>query len=304
MLGSARINERFALRPVERTVRPPHGPPMKLVDIKQTLRGGAIQPSQRLGQNFLHDAHYLRRIAELAEVSNGDRVLEIGPGTGALTGVLLGLGANVRAIEKDRRLAEHLGRTYSHHPQFGLIQGDGLHHLRESNEDWREWKLVSNLPYSVASPILVEMAAKPSPPKLMVVTVQLEVANRIRAQAGGREFGLLSLLVQSRFKPGASIRIPPGCFYPVPQVESACLRLERRAHPLLEPNEWEVFGRITRRGFSQRRKMLINLLKQDWPAKVIHAAFLHLGLPSQVRAEAVSLEQFAELARILSKVEG
>ena len=279
-----------------------HTRPMKLVDLKEVLRAGAIEPSHRLGQNFLHDAHYLTRIAALGEVSRGDRVLEIGPGTGALTTVMLDLGAQVLAIEKDRRLAAYLRSHYAGQPLLELIADDALEYLRESSTDWSQWKVVANLPYSVASPILVELASKPFPPALVAVTIQLEVANRIRARSGGHEFGLLSLLIQARFEVGECLKIPAGCFFPVPEVESACLVLIRRASPLLTASELDMFRRIARRGFSQRRKMMGKLLKQEWPAEAVDNALLGVGLTAQVRAEAVTLEQFAELARILNKV--
>lgn len=273
---------------------------MNLVEIKETLRAHRVGPSQKLGQNFLHNSHYLNRIAGLADIVSGDRILEIGPGTGALTDVLLAQGGFVRAIEKDRRLVEHLSARYHGNNSLELISGDGLDYLQESSLDFSEWKMVSNLPYSVASPILVELAAKIAPPKQVVATVQLEVADRIRADAGRRDFGLLSLLIQSRFVIGECLRIPSGCFFPVPEVESACISLVRRTVQFLEPLEMEVFRQIARRGFSQRRKMMINLLKQDWPEKALNDGFAQLGLSPRVRAEAVTLEQFGALARMFS----
>ena len=166
--------------------------------------------------------------------------------------------------------------------------------------DWSDWKLVANLPYSVASPILVELAAGPRAPKMIVATLQLEVAKRLMAQADDDDYGVLTLLVQIDFEPRGSFKIPPECFFPSPDVDSACVCLVRRATPLLPENLRPAFVKIVKRGFSQRRKMMLKLLKQDWPVDKLTAAFVELKISPQERAEKLSLEQFVELTKFLA----
>ena len=139
-----------------------------------------------------------------------------------------------------------------------------------------------------------------SAPKKIVVTLQLEVAKRLMAKAGGEDYGVLTLLVQLDFEPRGWFKIPPGCFFPEPDVDSACVCLVRRAAPLLTEAQRELFYRLVKKSFSQRRKMMLKLLKQEWPKEQLEAAFVKLGISPQERAEKLSLEQFVALTEILS----
>jgi 16S rRNA (adenine1518-N6/adenine1519-N6)-dimethyltransferase len=176
-----------------------------------------------------------------------------------------------------------------------LLHADALDFLKDQPRDWRQWKLVANLPYSVASPILVELAAGIRAPQKMVVTLQFEVASRLMAKTDDDDYGVLTLLVQLDFMPRGFFKIPPGCFFPSPEVDSACVILERRENPLLPENLRPVFYKIIKRAFSQRRKMMLKLLKQDWPAERLTAVFAALNISPQERAEKLSLEQFVGL---------
>jgi 16S rRNA (adenine1518-N6/adenine1519-N6)-dimethyltransferase len=176
-----------------------------------------------------------------------------------------------------------------------LIHDDALAYIKREARDWSDWKLVANLPYSVASPILVELAAGPRAPKMIVATLQLEVAKRLMALADDEDYGVLTLLVQIDFEPRGWFKIPPECFFPSPDVDSACVCLVRRATPLLPENLRPAFVKIVKRGFSQRRKMMLKLLKQDWPVDKLTAAFAELKISPQERAEKLSLEQFVAL---------
>ena len=202
---------------------------MKLTEMKQLLATRGIRLTKSLGQNFLHDANQLRRIVAAADLKKTDRVLEIGPGLGPLTELLV----------------QEAGRG----------------------------------------------------PQRMVATLQIEVARRLMAKFDTSDYGVLTLLVQADYEPREWFKIPAGCFFPEPDVESACVCLERRPRPLLQPEERHTFVRIVKRSFSQRRKMMLKLLKQDWPAPRLAAEFERLNLSPQIRAEAVSLEQFAQLAQ-------
>jgi len=268
---------------------------MRLSEMRQILAGRGIKLTKSLGQNFLHDANQLRRIVELAEVSKSDRVLEIGPGLGPLTELLIARAQEVLAIEKDKRLCEILRERF---PDLRLLDEDALDYLRRDNTDWHDWKLVSNLPYSIASPIIVELAERL--PRLMVVTLQLEVVRRLAASAGNSDYGVLTLLVQLHFEPREHFKIPGSCFFPPPDVDSSCIKLVRREAPLLAKKAEPVFRKLVKRGFSQRRKMMLKLLKQDWPGEALHAAFARVGLAENIRAEQVDLPTFVKLAQMLA----
>lgn len=335
---------------------------MKLSEMRELLTREDIQLTKSLGQNFLHDGNQLRRIVEAAALSPSDKVLEIGPGLGPLTDLLLKNAGEVLAIEKDGRLVEVLSQRFGvtaenpgsrrreeadstdgikspgnrttenatqlppfpggegerkhtstqsppnsattkletgETPVLRLLHDDALEFLKRQPHDWRDWKLVANLPYSVASPILVELAQGERSPQRIVATLQLEVARRLMAQADDDDYGLLTLLVQLDFEPRDWFKIPAGCFFPQPDVDSACVILERRAQPLLPQERRRDFHRVVKRAFSQRRKMMLKLLKADWPEAALAQAFAAAGLSLQTRAEKLSVQQFAALTSLL-----
>ena len=275
---------------------------MKLSEIKQILSERQWKLTKSLGQNFLHDQNQLRRIVAAAELTPADQVLEIGPGLGPLTEMLLEKAGKVLAIETDARLAGFLRERFAQ-PQLELLHGDALEYLRRQPRDWTDWKLVANLPYSAASPILVELAQSPGPPERLVATLQSEVAQRLTAQAGDEEYGVLTLLVQADYEPRGGFKIPAECFFPVPEVDSRCVVLQRRARPLPAVRERAAYVKIVKRAFSQRRKMMLKLLREDWAADKLAGAFAELKISPQERAENLAPEQFAALAGILMKEE-
>ena len=252
---------------------------MKLSELRALLLREDIQLTKSLGQNFLHDANQLRRIIEAARLTKQDKVLEVGPGLGALTEYLLEAAGAVVAIEKDARLAKVLLSRFeaekidslagvdkapgpvstAGRPRLQLLCADALQCLKRQPRDWSGWKLVANLPYSVASPILAELACGARAPEKMVATLQLEVAKRLVAEPGNRDYGVLTLLVQLDFAPHGWFKIPPGCFFPEPDVDSACVNLWRRPQPIIAEPQREVFKTIVKQAFSQRRKMMFKL---------------------------------------------
>ncbi|HEY1490141.1 MAG TPA: 16S rRNA (adenine(1518)-N(6)/adenine(1519)-N(6))-dimethyltransferase RsmA, partial [Verrucomicrobiae bacterium] len=292
---------------------------MTLTEMRSLLAKHGIQLTRSLGQNFLHDGNQLRSIVDAAKIAPTDKILEIGPGLGPLTELLLEKAGEVLAIETDARLVDILCERFSAEKQnpdllmdslagqpeksvepgqgaaFHLLHDDALAFLKRELRDWSDWKLVANLPYSVASPILVELAAGVRAPKMIVATLQLEVAQRLIAPADDDHYGILTLLVQLDFEPRGFFKIPSGCFFPSPDVDSACVTLVRRVQPLLPENLRPTFVKIVKRAFSQRRKMMLKLLKQDWPADKLAVAFAELNISLQERAEKLSLEQFVAL---------
>ena len=273
---------------------------MNLTEMRQLLGSRNIQLTKSLGQNFLHDQNILRKIAAAGEVRPGDNVLEIGPGLGPLTDELLEAGARVLAIEKDSRLVEVLRGHYATNPKLELIQADALRYLEENPRDWTAWKLVANLPYSVASPILVELALSPQPPERLAVTLQLEVAQRLGAATDADDYGLLTLLVQVTYRVGEMFKIPASCFFPAPNVDSACITMHRRTIPLVDPDQLPLYRKLVKQSFSERRKMMMKLLKRIWPEDILQAAFAANNISLQERAEKVSVEQFAAFTRFIA----
>jgi 16S rRNA (adenine1518-N6/adenine1519-N6)-dimethyltransferase len=294
---------------------------MKLSEMRELLATRGIQLTKSLGQNFLHDGNQLRHIIAAAELEKTDKVLEIGPGLGPLTELLLENAGEVLAIEKDARLVEFLrewfkvsegrvtrvpnfetpitqkkqGLAELAPPKFSLLHADALEFLRREPHDWSDWKLVANLPYSVASTIFVELAQSPQRLERMVATLQLEVAHRLMARAGDEDYGVLTLLLQLDYELRDWFKIPASCFFPAPDVDSACVVLIRRAEPLLPESQRATFVKIVKRAFSQRRKMMLKLLREDWPAEKLTPAFEELNISSQERAEKLCLEQFVAL---------
>jgi 16S rRNA (adenine1518-N6/adenine1519-N6)-dimethyltransferase len=286
---------------------------VKLSEMRELLTARKIQLTKSLGQNFLHDGNQLRRIVDAAELTKTDKVLEIGPGLGPLTELLLENAGEVLAIEKDARLVEFLRERFkvgqaSRLPRTGgtpvlrLIHDDALDFLRRESHDWSNWKLVANLPYSVASTIFVELAQSPKRPERMVATLQLEVAHRLMAKAGDEDYGVLTLLLQLDYELREWFKIPAGCFFPAPDVDSACVVLIRREQPPLSDPQRVMFAKIVKRAFSQRRKMMLKLLREDWPAEKLAGAFEELKIPPQERAEKLSLEQFVALTKKLFRL--
>ena len=301
---------------------------MNLSEMKQLLARDDIQLTRSLGQNFLHDGNQLRRIVDAAELTPADKVLEIGPGLGPLTELLVARAGSVLAIEKDARLvavlrerfaaqlignpiaparppsdrermADKPGEGKASAAGLELRHDDALEFLKRAPRDWSDWKLVANLPYSVASPILVELAQRQGRPERLVVTLQFEVARRLMARADDDDYGLLTLLVQLDYEPRGLFKIPATCFFPAPDVDSACVVLVRRAKPLLADVHRAAFVKVVKRALSQRRKMMVKLLKADWPAEKLQQALTELNVSPMERAEKLSLEQFVALTTLL-----
>ncbi len=271
---------------------------MKLTEMREILAARGIQLTKSLGQNFLHDQNQLRHIIDAAEPTKQDKVLEIGPGLGPLTELLLAHAGEVLAVEKDGRLVDFLRERFQN-SELELLHADALEFLKSERRNWSDWKVVSNLPYSVASPILVELACGPRAPKKIVVTLQWEVTRRLAAKPDTEDYGILTLLTQLDFETREFFKIPPGCFFPEPDVDSGCIILERRPQPLLPEHLRTSFVKIVKRAFSQRRKMMLKLLKQDWPQEKLEPAFDALKISRLERAEKLSLEQFVELTKCL-----
>ena len=276
---------------------------MTLSEIRKLLNDEDIMLTKSLGQTFMHDKNQLLKIVALAKLATDDSVIEIGPGLGPLTGLLLEAVSHVTAIETDRRLIKLLEERLGQRENLTLQHADAMKIVRKTEFDWSGHKLVANLPYSIASPLLIDLAESPCRPRAMIVTLQLEVVQRLLAQSATKEYGVLTLLIGLHYAIGESFVIPRGSFYPEPNVDSGCVELLHRETPLLLPELCPVFKKIVKRVFAERRKKMMKLLKRDWPEAAVVEAFDALGLDEKIRAECVTLEQFTELTQRLSRAE-
>ncbi|MFL6519780.1 MAG: 16S rRNA (adenine(1518)-N(6)/adenine(1519)-N(6))-dimethyltransferase RsmA [Chthoniobacterales bacterium] len=266
---------------------------MKLSEIDATLREIRVAPVKTLGQNFLHDRNLASWIVEKAELSADDYVVEIGPGLGALTEFILASGARVLAIEKDRRLAEFLRKRFAE-KRLEIIHGDALDFDLRPLFAERRVKLLGNLPYYIASQLLLKFIKYPSPISLWLLMLQKEMARRISAPPGTSDYGALTLTVQLHYRVEFLRSVPASVFLPKPDVDSAFVRITPRSPDELPACDAETFFRLVRQGFSQRRKQLRNLLKEevpDWTEAAETIAF-----DPRARAEELSLQQWIALS--------
>src|ERR1700738_1476764 len=276
---------------------------MKLSEIDATLREIRVSPVKTLGQNFLHDRNLARWIVEKAELFPDDYVVEIGPGLGALTEFILESGAHVLAIEKDQRLVEFLRKRFAG-SSLEVVHADALDFdLRALFAEPRV-KLVGNLPYYISSQLLLKFTKYPNPITRWLLMLQKEMARRISATPGTSDYGALSLVVQLQYRVEYLRTVPASVFLPQPDVDSAFVRITPRLPDELPRHDPETFFRLVRQGFSQRRKQLRNLLREEIPAW--EDAARDLGFDPRARAEELSLQQWialSERARLRASTE-
>ena len=309
-----------------------------LSDIKRLLADHGLRPKKKFGQNFLHDGNHLRKIMDAAKLAPGDTVLEVGPGTGALTERLVDEGANVIAVEIDRDmrpiLEARLGEKITLHVGDALdgkhainaevlallntplpsgegpgVRGEsqpsksdaGCDQADRSSTDpspqpspvgrggqGKPFKLIANLPYNIASPLMANLAIDHLNMTGMVVMIQKEVADRLLAQLGTKAYGPLGVLIQALFEVERVCVLKPGCFYPPPSIDSAVVAMHRREQPMCE--DAKALGELLHKLFSKRRKQLGSILGRD--------VALPDGVEITMRPEQLSVEQLCVLSTI------
>ena len=264
---------------------------------RHVLQRYGLHPKKGLGQNFLVEEAALRRIVAAADLTRADSVLEVGPGLGALTRHLAAAAGRVVAVELDDRFMPVLREELADVPNVDLVEGDILQ-LDPAGLVGRPYKVVANLPYYITAAVLRHLLEATPRPELMVLTVQLEVAQRLTAQPG--EMSLLAISVQYYGRVRQVARIKAGSFYPRPEVDSAVVRIDlHRELPLTGLDERRFF-RVVRAGFGQRRKQLRNSLRAGLgiPAEVVEGALEEAGIDPRRRAETLSLEEWGQLAQV------
>jgi 16S rRNA (adenine1518-N6/adenine1519-N6)-dimethyltransferase len=258
----------------------------------------AIRAKKSLGQNFLRDPHYLKRIADAARIGIDDQVLEIGPGLGHLTRVLSERAGKVLAIEVDDRLIPHLQEEFSAARTFELVHADALEYDFEALAG--RWKVVANLPYYISTPIIQKLIMHRSKFISLTLMLQKEVAERIASPPGNKDYGYLSVLVQYYTVPRIEFKVPPGSFTPQPEVDSMVITLFLREQPAVQVKDEAFFIRVIKAAFSQRRKTLRNALKQlEVPKEKMDAVMTDTGIDLGRRAETLTVQEFGRLADFL-----
>lgn len=255
-----------------------------------------LRADKKLGQNFLIDENVVRQIVEAAELSEADTVLEVGPGIGTLTQGLAESKAKVVAVELDTRLLPVLATTLEGYDNVRVVHGDILKVNIMEEVGAPEFKVCANLPYYITTPIIFALLEKRLPMERLVAMVQKEVAERMAAQPGGKDYGALSVAIQYYTEPEIAFIVPPTSFIPAPAVDSAVIVCKRRSKPPVEVCDEALFFRVVKAAFSLRRKMLSNSLKNMGIKGEQVAKWLELaGVDGKRRAETLSLEDFAKL---------
>ena len=273
---------------------------MEIKDVKtaELVKKYNFKFSKSLGQNFLIDDSVPRDIVSGAEVNKEDLVIEIGPGVGTLTAQLLNTAKRVVAIELDNDLIPILEQELGDNPNFRLIHNDALKvDFNEVIGDEESVKLVANLPYYVTTPIIVKLLKENYKFKSLTIMIQKEVAERMNAEPGNKDYGALSLLVQYYCNTRIVRKVPPACFIPRPKVDSIVIRLDRLEEPKVKVDNEKLFFDIIRNSFNMRRKTLWNGVKSIGVAKEqLEEAFAEAGVDPKRRGETLSIQEFAKLS--------
>ena len=242
----------------------------------------------------------------MARVQPGDRVLEIGPGLGPLTEGLIQSAGEVFAIEKDQRLSEFAAKRFAAMPNFRVLHDDALRYLQREPRDWAGWKLVANLPYSIATPLVSNLLLDDElRPALMVIMIQWEMAERLIAEPTGSAYGSISVLVNALADVEILRRIPPTVFWPRPKVDSAIVRIMPSVEKRRKIDDLPWFAHVVRQVFLHRRKNLRVVLHamyhhaEVWTKPVVDEILEQLDLPFDIRAEALNVEELDELSKAL-----
>lgn len=256
-----------------------------------------IKMSKKLGQNFLIKRGIVDEIVHAAELTPGEPVLEVGPGIGTLTQGLAQSGADVTAIELDRRLLAVLDTTLASYDNVRIVHGDVLKLDVPTIMNHKPFKVVANLPYYITTPIIMSLLESKLPIERLVVMVQKEVALRMVAKPGTKDYGALSVAVQYYTEPDIVLDVPPKSFLPAPAVTSSVIRCVLRDKPPVDVIDEKLFFRVVKAGFAQRRKTFANTMKTTGLSKDrIEELLAKANIDGQRRGETFTLQEFADVA--------
>lgn len=276
-------------------------------ELKALLNRHGFNFSKTLGQNFLIDKNVLNKIVSASELNENSCVLEIGPGAGALTRRLAETGARCTAVEIDKALLPILGETLAGFDNFNLINSDilkvDLKKLIKDEFDNKPFHVIANLPYYITTPIIMQILESRLPVVSMTLMVQKEVADRMCATCGSKEYGALSVAVQYYTIPTVICRAEPHCFIPQPKVASSVVHLKVSATPTVTVSDEKKFFAIVKSSFGQRRKTLLNALSKSpyFSANKdsVRSALVQMCVDENIRGEKLSISQFAKLSELL-----
>ena len=268
---------------------------MTATELKEVLAEAGVIPSRKLGQNFLVDQNTAEWIVNQLDPQSGDTVVEVGPGTGALTEHLIGRVSKIILVEYDRRLAEYLTKRFADRPEVTVINADAVRIDVRPFFTHKNVKLLGNLPYSAGGAILRNFLKGPSPFSKAVLMLQKEMVDRILADSKCKDYGVLTLRMQCEWEGEPVKVVPPSCFIPRPMIDSTVMTLEPR-QSALPVHDRRLFDELIRRGFAQRRKQLRKNLPEDIDWEAVSS---RLGLSPTARAEELSLEDWVALTRLV-----
>lgn len=280
------------------------GNPKNTIEVLQKYQ---FNFQKKYGQNFLIDTRILEEIIEAAQITKEDFVLEIGPGIGTMTQYLCEAAGSVVAVEIDTNLIPILNDTLRDYDNVEVLNRDilkvDINRLAQERNGGRPIKVVANLPYYITTPIIMGLFESHVPIDSITVMVQKEVADRMQVGPGTKDYGALSLAVQYYARPEIVVHVPPSCFMPQPKVGSAVIRLTRHDEPPVEVEDEKLMFQVIRASFNQRRKTLVNGLNNfpqiSLKKELIQESIEELGVPANIRGEALTLEQFAQLSNII-----
>ena len=271
---------------------------------RAVLEAHGFSFQKKYGQNFLIDGNILDNIIDAAGITKDDFVLEIGPGIGTMTQRLCEEAREVVAVEIDKTLIPILDDTLSSYKNWSVINQDilkvDIKKLAEEKNGGKPIKVVANLPYYITTPIIMGLFESHVPLESITIMIQKEVADRMKAGPGTKDYGALSLAVQYYAEPYLAANVPPNCFMPRPAVGSAVIRLKRRETPAVAVKDEKLLFKLIRAAFMERRKTLLNAVKNsqelDIPKERVEEVLTDLGIDTRIRGEALNLQQFALLA--------
>lgn len=281
------------------------------LNTKEIIKKYGIKLTKSLGQNFLTDDNVVSRIVDAAEITKDDMVIEIGPGIGSMTAELASRAGRVIAIEIDKHLIPALEDNLKGFSNIDIVNQDIMKvNVKDiaNNKQNMKLKVVANLPYYITTPIIMKLLEEEDNDiELMVFMVQKEVAQRMVAKPGGKDYGALSVAVQYYAQPEKVFDVPPHCFIPQPEVDSTIVKLKRNITPPVTLKDKEMFFKVVKAAFGQRRKTLLNALSNfaalNRTKEEVREILKAINIDENVRGETLSIEQFAALSNEFSKKE-